>query len=76
MVVVSPFTIPGYVSHNNADTTAILKFIETRFSLPALTARDKAQIDMTEFFDWSAPNLNSTKPPSQPSLACYYDKLP
>jgi phospholipase C len=76
LMVISPFTIPGYVSHNNADTTAILKFIETRFSLPSLTTRDAAQIDMTEFFDWSAPNLASTRPPAQPTLACYYDHLP
>jgi len=76
LMVISPFTIPGYVSHNNADNTALLKFIETRFSLPSLTARDAAQIDMTEFFDWSAPNLASTNPPAQPSLSCYYDHLP
>jgi len=76
LMVISPFTIPGYVSHNNADFTAMLKFIETRFSLPPLTKRDAAQIDMTEFFDWSAPNLASTNPPAQPSLACYYDHLP
>jgi phospholipase C len=44
--------------------------------LPSLTARDAAQIDMTEFFDWSAPNLASTNPPAQPSLSCYYDHLP
>ncbi len=76
LMVISPFTKAGYVSHNNADNTAILKFIETRFNLPALTKRDAAQIDMTEFFDWSAPNLNSTKPPAQPYLPCYFTALP
>jgi len=76
LMVISPFTKPGYVSHNNADYTAILKFVETRFSLPSLTKRDAAQIDMTEFFDWSAPNMASTKPPAQPYLACYFDHLP
>ena len=54
----------------------MLKFIETRFSLPTLTKRDAAQIDMTEFFDWSAPNLTSTDPPAQPYLSCYFDHLP
>jgi len=76
LMVISPFTKPGYVSHNNADFTALLKFIETRFNLPALTKRDAAQIDMTEFFDWSSPSLSSTNPPKQPSLPCYYDHLP
>jgi len=76
LMVISPFTIPAYVSHNNADNTAILKFIETRFGLPSLTKRDAAQIDMTEFFDWTAPNLTSTNPPPQPYLSCYFDHLP
>jgi phospholipase C len=76
LMVISPFTKPGYVSHTNADNTAILKFIETRFSLPPLNKRDAAQIDMTEFFDWTQPNLKSTNPPEQPNLPCYYDHLP
>jgi phospholipase C len=76
LMVISPFTKPGYVSHNNADFTAMLKFIETRFNLPPLTKRDAAQIDMTEFFDWSAPNLQSTNPPKQPTLPHYVNRLP
>jgi len=75
-LVISPFTKPGYISHNNADNTALLKFIETRFNLPPLNRRDAAQIDMTEFFDWTSPSLPSTNPPQQPSLPCYYDHLP
>lgn len=76
LMVISPFAKPGYVSHTNADFTAMLKFIETRFNLPALNKRDAAQIDMTEFFDFSGPNLRSTNPPPQPSGPCYYDHLP
>jgi phospholipase C len=76
LMVISPFTKPGYVSHTNADYTAMLKFIETRFGLPPLNKRDAAQMDMTEFFDWTAPNVRSISPPKQPSLACYYDHLP
>jgi len=63
LLVVSPFTKKNYVSHTPADYTAILKFIETRFSLPSLTQRDAAQMDMTEFFDfqnvpWATPPAN------------------
>jgi len=63
LLVVSPFAKKNYVSHTAADYTAILKFIETRFNLQPLTQRDKAQIDMTEFFDfqnvpWAAPPVN------------------
>jgi len=78
LVVVSPYAIKNYVSHSVADTTAILKLIETRFNLPALTNRDAAQIDMTEFFDFTNPAW--TIPPSPPvqimSGACYVNQLP
>jgi phospholipase C len=60
------------------DTTAILKFIETRFKVNSLTKRDAAQPDMTEFFDFSSPAWAT--PPSPPAQntngACYLDHLP
>jgi len=55
LIVVSPFARKNFVSHTVMDYTAILKFIETRFNLPALTTRDAAQPDMTEFFDFAHP---------------------
>ncbi|PYX95074.1 MAG: hypothetical protein DMG71_10545 [Acidobacteria bacterium] len=55
LIVVSPFTKRHYVSHTVADFTAILKFIETRFNVSNLTARDAAQMDMTEVFDFTNP---------------------
>jgi len=77
LLVVSPFTKPHYVSHNTADYTAILKFIETRFHLPSLTKRDAAQIDMTEFFDFAAvPWRIPPVPPVQPTGGtCDYQHL-
>jgi phospholipase C len=65
LIVVSPFTKQHYVSHTVADFTAILKFIETRFDVPNLTARDAAQMDMTEFFDFTNPPW--VTPPSPPA---------
>lgn len=76
LMVISPFTKPGYVSHTPADFTALLKFIETRFGLPNLNARDASQPDMTEYFDWTAPNQSPGAPPDQPTLPCYFDHLP
>ncbi len=78
LIVVSPYTKKNYVSHNVADTTAILKFIETRFNVPALTARDAAQINMTEFFDFTNPVwMTPPTPPAQAtSGACYVNQLP
>ncbi|MGH9523824.1 MAG: alkaline phosphatase family protein [Terriglobales bacterium] len=77
LIVVSPFAKKNYVSHTAADHTAILKFIETRFNLPNLTARDKAQMDMTEFFDFTGkPWAVPPTPPAQPTnLSCDYTKL-
>lgn len=76
--VVSPFSKPGYVDHTPMDTTAILKFIELRFGLKALTARDAAQPDISFFFDFTGkPNLNPPTPPSQPTNGpCYITSLP
>jgi phospholipase C len=78
LIVVSPFTKKNYVSHTIADSTAILKLIETRFNLPALTNRDAAQMDMTEFFDFTNPPwLTPPVPPVQnTSDPCYLNKLP
>ncbi|MGE5206676.1 MAG: alkaline phosphatase family protein [Chlamydiota bacterium] len=78
LIVISPFARRNYVSHTVADLTAILKFIETRFGLPSLTARDAAQMDMTEFFDFvDPPWIKPPVPPAQPRNApCYHDHLP
>ena len=59
---------PHYVSHVNRDYTAMLKLIETRFNIPALTARDAAQDDMTEMFDFSSAHIPTPPPmPVQPT---------
>jgi phospholipase C len=66
LIVVSPFAKKNYVSHTVYDYTAILKLIETRFGLPALTARDAAQADMsTDFFDFT--NVPWATPPTPPA---------
>jgi phospholipase C len=78
LIVVSPFTNQNYVSHTVADTTAILKLIETRFSLAALNNRDAAQPDMTEYFNFSNPPwMTPPSPPAQNTNgACYLNSLP
>lgn len=75
LIVVSPFAKKNFVSHTVADYTAILKLIETRFNLPSLTKRDAAQMDMTEFFDFTNPPFATAPPtPTQPVTApCYID---
>ncbi|HEV2326080.1 MAG TPA: alkaline phosphatase family protein [Terracidiphilus sp.] len=81
LIVISPFVKKHYVSHTVADYTAILKFIEKRFNVPALTKRDAAQMDMTEFFDfqnppWMTPPSNPPPPVQNTKGACYVDHLP
>ena len=78
LLVVSPYVKKNYVSHTVADSTAILKLIETRFHLSSLTHRDAAQMDMTEFFDFSNPAwMTPPSPPTQNTKgACYLNKLP
>jgi phospholipase C len=77
LIVISPFTKKNYVSHTVMDYTAILKLIETRFNLPSLTARDAAQPDMTEFFDFT--NVPWAVPPSPPrqlqNMSCVLEAL-
>jgi phospholipase C len=79
LIVISPYARKHYVNHQVADYTAILKLIETRFNLPALTKRDAAEINMTQFFNftnppWMTPPANI--PPQYTGKACYLDKLP
>jgi phospholipase C len=79
VVVVSPFTKPNYVSHVTTDTTAWLKFVEERFNLKPLNARDgwTNTSDLSDFFDYTNPPWAT--PPANPptdSLGSCYDSLP
>ncbi len=66
-IAISPFTKKNYVSHTIADSTSLLKLIETRFGLAPLTQRDAAQPDLsTDLFDFVTPPwLTPPSPPSQ-----------
>ncbi|HXM54164.1 MAG TPA: alkaline phosphatase family protein, partial [Candidatus Dormibacteraeota bacterium] len=63
-VVVSPFARPHFVSHDVFDHTSILRFVEARFGLPALTRRDAAADPMSDLFDFRRPAL--LQPPHLP----------
>jgi phospholipase C len=78
LIVVSPYAKKHYVSHTAMDTTSILKLIETRFGLTALTKRDAAQKTMTEFFNFNVPPwMTPPTPPAQiTNGACYLNQLP
>ncbi len=64
-VVVSPFARRKYVSHTVTDQTSVLRFIQTRFDLPALTNRDANADPLLEFFDFASPPFMT--PPNLPA---------
>jgi phospholipase C len=66
-MVISPFTRRHYVSHTPMDHTAVLKFVENRFIGPNahLTARDAAQPNLLDFFDFTA--IPWATPPTPPA---------
>jgi len=55
--VVSPFAPKGGVAHGLYDHSSILKFVEWRFGLGALTPRDAAANNLADALDFTAPNL-------------------
>jgi phospholipase C len=65
--IISPFTRRHYVSHTPIDHTAVIKFVENRFigASAHLTARDAAQPDLLEFFDFTG--VPWATPPTPPA---------
>ena len=63
--VVSPYARRHYVSHQVYDHTSILRFIETRFDLPALTRRDANADPGLRLFKFAKPSF--LVPPALPA---------
>ncbi len=60
-IIISPFAKKAFVDHTQYDTTSILKFIETRWDLAPLSARDSAANNITNAFDFGeSTNLGTT----------------
>lgn len=57
-IVVSPYAKRHYVSHEVYDHTSILRFVQTKYNLPALSNRDANANPMMDFFDFSYPNFD------------------
>jgi phospholipase C len=55
-VAISPYAKHHFVSHTVYDHTSILRFIEAKFNLPALTARDANADSMMDLFDFEHPD--------------------
>jgi phospholipase C len=57
-VVISPYAKQNFVSHSVYDHTSILKFVETKWNLPAMTFRDANAQNMLDFLA-----VRARKPP-------------
>jgi len=53
MLIISPYAKAGSVSHTQYEFASVLRFIEDRFGLPALTARDAAANGPEDSFDFT-----------------------
>jgi phospholipase C len=65
-VIVSPFAKRNYVSHQVHDHTSILKLIETKWNLGALTYRDANASNLLDSLDLEGPPAFAD-PPSLPA---------
>ena len=84
-LVISPFAKRGYISHHTYDFTSMLTFIERRFGLSHLTARDAHADPMLDCFDFAqepTPPLvipipaSLPKPPNWESDCVYPPSVP
>ena len=53
LVVVSPWSRAGYVSDRTTDLTSIVRLLEARYLLPAMSARDANAWPLLDMFDFS-----------------------
>ncbi|MFO0686953.1 MAG: alkaline phosphatase family protein [Sandaracinus sp.] len=57
LFVVSPWVRPGRVGHETSSHASILRFVQLRFGLPALSARDANAGALLDFFDFCQPSF-------------------
>lgn len=58
LMVVSPFAKRHFVSHTVHSHTSILRFIEAKYDIPAITNRDANSDAMLDLFDFSKPDTS------------------
>lgn len=53
LLIISPYAKSGYVSHTQYEFSSLLKFVEARYGLPPLTARDREANSTLDSFDFA-----------------------
>jgi phospholipase C len=54
-LIISPYARRGYVDHTTYNFASLLRLVEQRFGLPALTALDAKTTPLLDSFDFTAP---------------------
>lgn len=58
LLIISPYVHPGFISHTVYEFSSLLRFVETRFRLAPLTARDSTANDLLDSFDFTQRPLD------------------
>jgi phospholipase C len=69
LIVVSPYTKPGHISHSYADHVSILKFIEKNWSLPKISSRSRDNLLNPTTLPASGPYV----PTNSPAISDLFD---
>jgi phospholipase C len=69
LIVVSPYTKPGHISHTYADHVSILKFIERNWSLPKISSRSRDNF----LNPTTAPASGPYVPTNSPAISDLFD---
>lgn len=69
LTVISPFAKKNYVSHVVTDHTSVLRLLELKFQLPAMTNRDANAEALLDMFDFqNPPFLTPPQLPPRPEI--------
>ncbi|HVJ06953.1 MAG TPA: alkaline phosphatase family protein [Acidisarcina sp.] len=69
MIVVSPYTKPGHISHNYGDHVSILKFIERNWGLPTISSRSRDNLPNPTY----NPSASQYAPTNSPAISDLFD---
>jgi phospholipase C len=69
LIVVSPYTKPGHISHSYADHVSIHKFIERNWSLPTISSRSRDNLPNPTTAALSGPYV----PTNSPAISDLFD---
>jgi phospholipase C len=69
LIVVSPYTRPGYISHNYSDHVSILKFIEHNWGLPAISGRSRDNLPNPTY----DTTVSKYVPTNRPAISDLFD---